>query len=445
MSSPTGKLPPQNLEAEISLLGSILIDKDAIIRVADTIRPDDFYADRNAVIFSAILDLYEKRMPLDLLTLSNRLREVGELDKVGGSAYLADLTSSVPTAAHVVHYADIVSHKATLRRLISVAGNIGELGYDENTEIEKLLDKAESLVFDVSQKNLKENFIAVRQVLDESFERLNEMHSNQGQLRGIPTGFRDLDKLLAGLQNSDLFILAARPSMGKTTLVMNIAHHIAAREGVPVGFFSLEVSKEQLIDQLLSIESGIDSWRLRTGALEEQDFAKLDDAMGSLSEAPLYIDDSATINVMEMRTKVRRLQAEHGLGLVIVDYLQMISGGFRSGEGRQQEVSEISRGLKGLARELNVPVIALSQLSRAVESRDDKRPMLSDLRDSGSIEQDADVVGFIFRPSYYDKEADPNLTEILIRKHRNGPTGDIDLFYDAEKRRFTDLDKYHEF
>ena len=354
----------------------------------------------------------------------------------------------MPTAAHVVHYADIVSHKATLRRLISVAGNIGELGYDENTEIEKLLDKAESLVFDVSQKNLKENFIAVRQVLDESFERLNEMHSNQGQLRGIPTGFRDLDKLLAGLQNSDLFILAARPSMGKTTLVMNIAHHIAAREGVPVGFFSLEVSKEQLIDQLLSIESGIDSWRLRTGALEEQDFAKLADAMGSLSEAPLYIDDSATINVMEMRTKVRRLQAEHGLGLVIVDYLQMISGGFRSGEGRQQEVSEISRGLKAVAKELKVPVvavIALSQLSRAVESRDDKRPMLSDLRDSGSIEQDADVVGFIFRPSYYDKEADPNLTEILIRKHRNGPTGDIDLFYDAEKRRFTDLDKYHEF
>jgi len=447
MSSQTlsGKMPPQNLEAETSLLGSILIDKDAIIRVADLVRPDDFYAERNAVIFSAILDLYEKRMPLDLLTLSNRLGEVGELEKIGGATYLAELTSSVPSAAHVVHYADIVAHKATLRRLISVAANISELGYDENTEVDKILDKAEHLIFDVSQKNLKENFVPVRQVLDESFERLNELSSNKGQLRGIPTGFRDLDKLLAGLQNSDLFILAARPSMGKTTLVMNIAHHIAANEGVPVGFFSLEVSKEQLIDQLLTIESGIDSWKLRTGALEEQDFAKLADAMGRLSEAPLYIDDSATINVMEMRTKARRLQAEHGLGLVIVDYLQMISGGFRSGEGRQQEVSEISRGLKGLARELNVPVIALSQLSRNVEARTPPRPMLSDLRDSGSIEQDADVVGFIYRPWYYNKDEDPNLTQIIISKHRNGPIGDVELFFNPEKRRFTDLDKYHEY
>jgi replicative DNA helicase len=437
-------MPPQNLDAESSLIGSILIDKDAIIRVADLVTPDDFYASRNAIIYAAIMDLYEKRLPLDLLTLSNRLREVNELENVGGAAYLAELTSGVPTAAHAAQYANIVAHKATLRRLITAAGDITNYGYDESAPLDQLLDRAEQTIFEVSQKNLKQNFIPIRSVLDESFERLNDLHSNKGKLRGTPTGFRDLDKLLAGLQNSDLFILAARPSIGKTTLVMNLAHHIAAREGIPVGFFSLEVSKEQLIDQLLSIESGIDSWKLRTGALEEQDFARLADAMGQLSEAPLYIDDSATINVMEMRTKARRLQAEQGLGLVIVDYLQLISGGGRN-EGRTQEVSEISRGLKGLARELNVPVIALSQLSRAVESRTPPVPQLSDLRDSGSIEQDADVVAFLYRPWYYDKEQDENIMQVLVRKHRNGPIGDVELYFHPEKRRYTDVDYHHNF
>lgn len=439
-----GKVPPQNTDAEQSLLGSILIEKDAIIRVADLVGADDFYVDRHGIIFSAILDLYEARQPLDLVTLTNRLREVGELDKIGGSAYIAELTTSVPTAAHVVNYANIVAHKATLRRLITAASSITNLGYDEAMPLEDLLDKAEQTVFEVSQKNLKQNFIPIRSVLDETFERLNELHSNTGKLRGIPTGFRDLDKLLAGLQNSDLFILAARPSMGKTTLVANLAHHVAAREGIPVGFFSLEVSKEQLIDQLLAIESGVDSWKLRTGALDDDDFPRINEAMAELSEAPIYIDDSATTNVMEMRTKARRLQAEHGLGLVIIDYLQLISGGARTAEGRQQEVSEISRGLKGLARELNVPLIALSQLSRAVESREDKRPQLSDLRDSGSIEQDADVVGFIYRPWYYNKEADENITEILIKKHRNGPVGDVELYFQPELRRFTNFDRLHQ-
>ncbi|MBW4062096.1 replicative DNA helicase [Candidatus Saccharibacteria bacterium] len=439
----SGKVPPQNVEAEASLLGSILIDKDAIIKIADQVTADDFYTERHALIYSAIVDLYEKREPLDLLTLSNKLREVGELEHVGGSVYLADLTGGVPTAAHVEEYAKIVSHKATLRRLIGASSAITNLGYDETTPLEDLLDKAEQTVFDVSQKNLKQNFIPINSILAESFERLNELNSTKGKLRGIPTGFRDMDKMLAGLQPSDLFILAARPSMGKTTLVMNLAHHVAAREGIPVGFFSLEVSKEQLIDQLLAIESGVDSWKLRTGALDDDDFPKIAEAMAQLSEAPLFIDDSATTNVMEMRTKARRLQSEHGLGLVIIDYLQLISGGGRTNEGRQQEVSEISRGLKGLARELNVPVIALSQLSRAVESRDDKRPMLSDLRDSGSIEQDADVVGFIYRPWYYDKEADENITEILIRKHRNGPIGDVELYFNAAQRKFTDLDRFH--
>jgi replicative DNA helicase len=390
------------------------------------------------------MDLYEQRQPIDVISLSGKLRDAGELEHVGGSAFVTELTSAVPTAAHVVHYAGIVSHKATLRRLIAAASNISGLGYDEQAPLDQLLDRAEQTIFEVSQKNLKQNFIPVSNVLADTFERLNELHSNTGKLRGIPTGFRDLDRLLAGLQNSDLLILAARPSMGKTTFVMNLAHHIAAKEGIPVGFFSLEVSKEQLIDQLLAIESGVDSWKLRTGALDDDDFPRINEAMAELSEAPLYIDDSAMTNVMEMRTKARRLQAEHGLGCVIIDYLQLISGGARSLEGRQQEVSEISRGLKGLARELNVPVIALSQLSRAVESRNPPIPQLADLRDSGSIEQDADVVMFIYREAYYNKQTDrENVTDILIKKHRNGPIGDLELYFHPEQRRFTDLDRFH--
>jgi replicative DNA helicase len=358
-----GRVPPQNIEAEASLIGSVLIEKDAIIKIADIVNADDFYVDRNGLIYAAIMDLYEQRQPIDIVSLSNKLSEAGELERVGGSAYIAELTSAVPTAAHVVHYAGIVSHKATLRRLIAAASNISGFGYDEQAPLDQLLDRAEQTIFEVSQKNLKQNFIPINAILADSFDRLNELHSNSGKLRGIPTGFRDLDNMLAGLQNSDLLILAARPSMGKTTFVMNMAHHIAAKEGIPVGFFSLEVSKEQLIDQLLAIESGVDSWKLRTGALDEDDFPRINEAMAELSEAPLYIDDSAMTNVMEMRTKARRLQAEHGLGLIIIDYLQLISGGARAQDGRQQEVSEISRGLKGLARELNVPVIALSQLS----------------------------------------------------------------------------------
>lgn len=442
--SSAGRIPPQNIEAEASLLGSILIEKDAIIKIADIVTADDFYVDRHALIFAAIMDLYEARQPIDIVSLSNKLAEASELERIGGASYITELTSAVPTAAHVVHYAGIVAHKATLRRLIAAASNISGLGYDEQTPLEQLLDRAEQTIFEVSQKNLKQNFIPISDVLTDSFDRLNELHSNSGKLRGIPTGFKDLDNMLAGLQPSDLLILAARPSMGKTTFVMNIAHHIAAKEGVPVGFFSLEVSKEQLIDQLLAIESGVDSWKLRTGALDDDDFPRINQAMAELSEAPLYIDDSATTNVMEMRTKARRLQSEHGLGLIIIDYLQLISGGASSRDGRQQEVSEISRGLKGLARELGVPVIALSQLSRAVESRTPPIPQLADLRDSGSIEQDADVVMFIYREAYYNKQTDrDNITDILIRKHRNGPVGDIELYFHPEKRRFTDLERFH--
>ena len=440
----SGKLPPQNVEAEASLLGSILIEKEAIIKVADIVSPEDFYLDRNGIIFTAMLDLYEQRQPLDLLTLANKLHDAGELDRVGGSSYLTELTNTVPTAAHVSHYAEIVAHKATLRRMISAASQIQGMGYEENVPLDNLLDKAEQTLFEVSQKNLKQNFVHINTVLADSFERLNDLHSNAGQLRGIPTGFRALDNLLAGMQSSDLLILAARPSMGKTTFVMNIAHHVAAKEGIPVGFFSLEVSKEQLIDQLLTIESGVDSWKLRTGNLEDEDFPRINEAMAVLSEAPIYIDDAAMTNVLEMRTKARRLQSEHGLGLVIIDYLQLISGTKGGGEGRAQEVSEISRGLKGLARELGVPVIALSQLSRAVESRTPPVPQLSDLRDSGSIEQDADVVMFLYREDYYNKETDrSNVTDVLVKKHRNGPIGDVELYFSPEQRRFTNLDKLH--
>ena len=430
----SGKLPPQNTEAEAGLLGSLLIEKDAIIKVADIVTPEDFYVDRHSLIYAAILDL---------LTLSNKLSSDGALDTVGGSSYLTELTNAVPTAAHVTHYAEIVSHKATLRRMISAASEIQSMGYDENAPLDGLLDKAEQTLFGVSQKNLKQNFIHINTVLADSFERINELHSSANKLRGIPTGFRALDNLLAGLQNSDLVILAARPSMGKTTFVMNIAHHVAAKEGIPVGFFSLEVSKEQLIDQLLTIESGVDSWRLRTGNLEDDDFPRINEAMAILSEAPIYIDDAAMTNVMEMRTKARRLQAENGLGLVVIDFLQLVSGSSRSSaEGRTQEVSEISRGLKGLARELNVPVIALSQLSRAVETRSPAIPQLSDLRDSGSIEQDADVVMFLYRDDYYNKDTDRvNITDVLVKKHRNGPTGDVELYFSPEQRRFTNLDK----
>lgn len=443
-SETAAKLPPQNIEAEAGLIGSLLIDKEAIIKIADMVGADDFYVDRNGLIFSAILDLYESRQPIDILTLSNKLEDAGELDKIGGSAYLTDLVNGVPTAAHVVHYAGIVSHKATLRRLISAASKIVNLGYDEMAPLDTLLDQAEQTLFDVSQKNLRQNFTAIGSVLAESFDRLDELHKDKHKLRGVPTGYKALDNVLAGLQKSDLIILAARPSMGKTSLALNIAQHVAVKEGIPVGFFSLEMSKEQLIDRLLASEAGIDSWKLRTGSLEDVDFPKLNNAMAVLSEAPFYIDDSPLTNVMEMRTKARRLQSEHDLGLIVVDYLQLMSGRKSSSDNRVNEVSEISRGLKGLARELNVPVIALSQLSRSVESRSPQIPQLADLRESGSIEQDADVVMFIYREDYYNPETDRhNIADVLIKKHRNGPIGNAELYWQPEQLLFRNLDKAH--
>ena len=355
--------------------------------------------------------------------------------------------NSVPTAAHVLHYANIVRRKGTLRRLIQAAGEITNLGYKEETDIESVLDQAEQKLFGVSQKFLKQNFIPLTEVLTETFDRLDDLHKNKGKLRGVPTGYIDLDNLLGGMQRSDLIIIAARPSMGKTSLALDIAKNVAVNHKTTVGIFSLEMSKDQLVDRLLSSEADVNLWKLRSGNLSEEgpnnDFQRIGEAMGRLSEAPIFIDDAAGANIMEIRTKARRLQSEHNLGLIVIDYLQLMQGHSSHSENRVQEVSEISRALKGIARELNVPVIALSQLNRAVESRPDKRPMLSDLRESGSIEQDADAVLLIFREDMYKgKEADrPNIAEIIIAKHRNGPTGKIELFFDSEKTSFRNLDK----
>lgn len=442
MAQDAAKIPPQNVEAEQSVLGSLLLDKDALLKVADFLKPDDFYRDDHADIYRAILKLYEKRRPLDVVTLTDLLEKDKKLKEVGGASYLATLVNSVPTAANIVTYAQIIQQKATLRRLISAASSIAQLGYDENTEIESILDKAESSLFSVSQKYIKQYFTPIRDILAESFDRIDKLHREKGTMRGVATGLKDLDNLTAGLQQSDLIILAARPSLGKSSFALNIADHVACDEKVAVGIFSLEMSKEQVIDRLLCSRGSVDSWKLRTGNLDDEDFGKLNYAMGVLSEAPIFIDDSPIVNVMEIRTKCRRLQADHNLGLIIIDYLQLLQGSSKSNDGRVQEVSEISRNLKSLARELNVPVMALSQLSRSVEHRDNKRPMLSDLRESGSIEQDADIVMFLYRDDYYDKETEnQNIAELLIKKHRNGPTGDIGLFWKPEYMKFTTLDK----
>lgn len=437
---------PQNTDAEASLLGAVLIDSDAIVKIADSIDPGDFFDARHHHIYQAVVNLYEKRQPIDVLTLSDQLKNMGYLDMVGGPAYLTELTNFVPTAAHVEQYADIVAQKSMRRRLIQTSHEISGLGFDESKSLKELIEEAETRLFQVSQQHVKQTIVSIEDILAESFERLDELHKDKKSIRGVPTGFRDMDNILAGLQRSDLFILAARPSMGKTAFVLNLAHNVAVNAKEPVLLFSLEMSKEQLVDRLLSMESGVDAWALRTGNLSDNDFEKLGEAMGTLSEAPIFIDDTPGLTVSDMRTKARREAHQRKLGLVVVDYLQLMSGGSRfGGEGnRVQEISEISRGLKGIARELNVPLIALSQLSRSVESRSPQIPQLSDLRESGSIEQDADIVAFIYREDYYNPETDrKNITDILIKKHRNGPLGNVELYFDKDKQRFRSLDTRH--
>lgn len=439
-------VPPQNVDAETSLLGAILIDSDAIVKIADIISSSDFYDHRHALIYDAIRKLYEQHSPIDVLTVTDHLRNAGELDTIGGPSYLTELTNYVPTAAHVEQYASIVAQKALRRRLIKASQDIVSLGYDEAKSLQELIEEAEAMLFSVSQKHVKQDIVSLETILSESFDRLDELHKDKGKIRGVPTGFKDLDSILAGLQRSDLFILAARPSMGKTAFSLNLAHNIATKANEAVLIFSLEMSKEQLVDRMLSMESGVDAWALRTGNLSDQDFERIGHAMGTLSEAQIYIDDTPGITVSDLRTKARREMHQHPLGLIIVDYLQLMSGGSKFGgdSNRVQEVSEISRGLKGIARELNVPLIALSQLSRSVESRSPQIPQLQDLRESGSIEQDADVVAFIYREEYYNQESErKGVTDIFIRKHRNGPTGAVELYFDKEKQRFRSLDTKH--
>lgn len=445
-TAPRTKQAPQSAEAEASLLGAVLIDTDAIVKIADAITPNDFFDARHQHIYEAMVALYEKRSPIDTLTLANQLKANGYLDMVGGAGYLTELTNFVPTASHAEQYADIVAQKAMRRRLINTSQELTQLGYDESLEMKELVEEAETRLFAVSQTQVKQNITSIEDVLASSFERLDDLHKDKKSLRGIPTGYRDMDDMLAGLQRSDLFILAARPAMGKTAFVLNLAHNVAISAKEPVLIFSLEMSKEQLVDRLLAMESGVDAWALRTGNLTDQDFEKIADAMGVLSEAPIYIDDTPGLTISDMRTKTRRESHQHKLGLVIVDYLQLMSGGsrFSSDGNRVQEISEISRGLKGVAREMDVPLIALSQLSRSVESRTPQIPQLSDLRESGSIEQDADIVAFLYREDYYNPESErKNVMDVLIKKHRHGPVGGVELYFDKDRQKISSLDTRH--
>ena len=442
------RIPPQNIEAEMSVLGSLMLDKDAIIQVADIVRIGDFYKDDHNRIYEAILKLYEDNEPIDVLSLANRLEETSLLEKVGGSSYLASLVNTVPSATNVVHYAKVVQKKALLRRLIGAASEIVEMGFDESEDVQKVLDEAEQKLFAVSQKYIKQDFVPIKSILESAFNRIDELHKSDNAFRGVQTHFPDLDGLLAGLQKSDLLILAARPSIGKTTFALDIARQVGIYSKVPVGIFSLEMGSDQLIDRMLAAQAGVDLWRLRTGKLSSDgpgnDFERLSDAMGVLSEAPIFIDDSGSLNIMEMRTMARRLQAEHNLGLIIIDYLQLMEGRSRGGDNRVQEISEISRGLKQLARELDIPVIALSQLSRAVESRPDQVPKLSDLRESGSIEQDADVVMFLYREDRVKPDTpNKNIIDIIVAKHRNGPVGKVSLFFEENATTFRSLERVH--
>lgn len=431
------KIPPQNIEAEQSLLGALLIDKDAVVEIAEILDTTHFYrSEQHGQIYSAIVELFEKREPIDLITVTETLKQKGVLDKVGGSAYLAELINMVPTSAHVVTYARIIKEHAIRRTLIANSTKFIEKAYDGVTEVNSLLEEAEQSVFALSQQHVKRDFIQLRDALAQSFDRLDELQKNSGKLRGVPTGFRDLDNKLAGLQESNLIIFAARPGMGKTSFALNIAEYAAVQHDLPVGVFSLEMSQEELVDRMLVTQANVDSWKLKTGKVTDDEHQKLVNAMGILAEAPIFIDDTPGATLSEIRTKARRLQAEHGLKLIIVDYLQLIQTHSYQ-DNRVQQVSEISQGLKNLARELKVPVFALSQLNRSVEARGTKKPQLADLRESGAIEQDADVVMFIYR------EDPENLEQVTlaIEKHRNGPTGEIPLIFRPDRVKFYGMER----
>ncbi|MCH7882844.1 replicative DNA helicase [Patescibacteria group bacterium] len=435
------RIPPQNIEAEMSVLGALMLDSNAVFKIVDLLKPQHFYRENHRVIYETAMELAERREPIDVLSLSNRLKEKNHLEAIGGKSYLADLVNAIPSAAHINHYAEIVHKKGALRELLEAAQHISELGYREEEDVDVLLDEAEKKIFSISQTSLRQQFLPVGSALAEAWERIDRLHKSKGEIRGMPTGFAELDNILAGFQPSDLIILAGRPSMGKTALALDIARNAAVNHQIPVGIFSLEMSSQQLVDRFIAAEAHIDSWKLRTGRLsaEEDDFTRVRQAMEKLSKAPIYIDDEASNTILQMRAMARRLQAEKGLGLIVVDYLQLMQPRVHI-ESMVQQITEISRSLKALARELNIPVLALSQLSRAVEQRHPPIPRLSDLRDSGSIEQDADVVMFIYREDRYKQSSDRiNQVDILIQKHRNGPLGQITLYFNPQKVSFTSL------
>ena len=440
------KLPPQSLEAEKSLLGCLMLDTNAIIKVADFLAAKDFYRGIHQEIYQSCRELFEKGEPIDLLSISNRLKDKKLLEEVGGNGYLTELINSVATPSNVFNYAKIVQKKRILRDLIAASHEISLLGYKEQDDVDNLLDQAEKRIFSIAQKSLTQNFVAIKDTLEEAFERIDKLSKHEGGLRGLPTGLSDLDNLLAGLQKSDLIILASRPSLGKSSLALNFAANISINEKIPVGIFSLEMARDQITDRLISSISGVDLWRLRTGRLSDEgddsDFTRIREAMGILSEAPIYIDDSPSPTVLQMKAMCRRLQTEKGLGLVIIDYLQLMEP-LNPNMSIVQQVSENSRALKSLARELKIPVLALSQLSRAVEQRSPQIPRLADLRESGSIEQDSDVVMFIYREDRArgEESQKKGIADIIVAKHRNGPVGRVELFFDERRVTFRNLEK----
>jgi len=441
----TTKVPPHSLEAEKSTLGSVMIEKNAFVKIADMLQPEDFYYDTHAAIYKAMLELFAKRSPLDLLTVSNWLKDAGKLEEIGGNTYLEELCNEVLTASHVYQYAVIVKQKSTLRKLITAGSNITSFGYKEEEETDNLVDRAEQELFKVSQTFMRNRFVHVKDVLAGTYEKISDLHDPEAaeKYKGLQTGFNSVDRILTGMQSSDLIILAARPSMGKTALALNMALNIAKKEK-SVGVISLEMSKEQLVERLFVSLLGVDSWKMKTGQLTQDDFMRMGEVMDQLNKCKIFIDDSAGAAIAELRAKARRLQMEHGLDLLIVDYLQLMSlgKGGTSITNRVQEISEISRSLKNLARELHIPIMALSQLSRAVEQRPVKIPQLSDLRESGAIEQDADIVMMMYREDYYEEDTDrAGLTDIFVRKHRHGNIGRAELMFRKEQMRFFDIDR----
>ena len=440
-----GKIPPHDIEAEQAVIGSMLTDKDAIMSAVETLKPEDFYREDNKIIYEAILNLYNRADPVDIITLKTELQSMKQLETVGGLEYIAQLPDKVPTTANVEQYIKIVEEKSALRALIKTANELISLGYDQTQDVEDILDSAERKIFDVIQNRNQKGYSAIKDILVDSFTQLEQLYNQKQHITGVPTGFADLDYITAGLHKSDLVIVAARPAMGKSAFALNLASNAAVRYNTPVAIFSLEMSKEQMTNRILCSEAMVDSNKVRTGKVEDDDWQKLAEASGNLSQAQIFIDDTPGISVMEIRAKCRKLKLEKNIGMVVIDYIQLVQGSNKRNGSREQEISEISRSLKILAKEINVPVIALSQLSRSVEQRPDHRPMLSDLRESGAIEQDADIVMFLYRDDYYNPDTDKkNIAEVILAKHRGGSTGTVELLWLGNYTKFANLDKYRE-